>query len=421
MNKTFVRAAFSTMLLCGVATAAMTAAPAYAADKAPAGPKASHAVGVELQAAITAVQAKDYATAKTHIVAARALPSPTDVDTIDIDIVDAYVAMGENDHPRLLTLYKGIVASPLFTQVQKPDEQAGTLKNLMLLQMETKDYPGAVQTGERIASSGLLDDKTASSLATAYYMSKDYAKARALAQKSIDAAKAGNAKPAQAALQILFNSYADDNNQNGARDALEMMIQYYPEPNSWAKLIDNFDMHGLSDMQILQLYRLRVLSGATGDLTDYTIGSDQAMKSGYPGDARSMLQAAQSRGVAGVGPKLAAAQAKASGDEKTLGANDAAAAKAGNGVMDVLVAEQYYGYGRYDEAVTAAKRAIAKGGVKDPEEPKMIVGMALAAGGKYADAITALNQVGGSEKQKRLAHLWVLYAQSKMAPAPAAQ
>lgn len=423
MKTYFARAALSALLL-GSAAAAITITPALSADKpaaAMSGPKASHAVGVALQAAITAVQAKDLATAKTQLAAAQAVPNLTDVDQIDINIVDAYIAISENNHPRLLQLYKTISASPLFTQVEKPEEQAGTLQNMMLLEMEVKDYPGAIAAGERLAASGTLDNKSAASLATAYYMNKDYAKARGLAQKSIDASVAAKQKPEMAAMQIIFNSYADQGDQVNARKALEMWISYYPDqPSGWAKLIDNSLATGMSDMQLLQLYRLRVLSGAQGDASDYFLGSDLAMKNGYPGDARSMLQTAQSRGVGGVSAKLSAAQAKAAVDEKTLASNDAAAAKAKTGQLDVLVAEQFYGYGRFDEAQAAAQRAIAKGGIKDAEEPKMIVGMSLAAGGKYADAVQAFSQVGGTDNQKRMAHLWTLYAQSKMAMASAA-
>lgn len=420
MKTNIVRAAFGAFLLGGVAAATLAAVPAYAADKTPVatGPKASRAQGLEMQAAITAVQAKDIAGAKAHIAAAKALPNPTDIDLIDIDITDAFVALGENDHARLLSLYKSITASPLFTQVEKPDEQAGTLKNMMLLQLETKDYAGAAQSGERIAASGAMDDKTAGSLATAYYMSKDFAKARALAQKSIDASVAAGGKPSQPALQIMFNSYADQNDQVNARKYMEQMLTYYPDAQNWGALIDNSLVKGLSDMQILQLYRLRVLTGAKGDTGDFIGGADVALKNGYPGDARAILQAGTAAGVSGLGAKLSVAQGKAAADEKTLAGNDASAAKSASGLMDVLVAEQYMGYGRYVEAETAAKRAISKGGAKDPEEAKMIVGMALVGQGKYAEAITALNQVGGSAGQKQITHLWTIYAQSKATPAP---
>jgi hypothetical protein len=177
-------------------------------------------------------------------------------------------------------------------------------------------------------------------------------------------------------------------------------------------------------MQVLQLYRLRIISGATGSSSDYTLPSDLASKSGYPGEARSILQTASSRGISGTSAKLNAVQAKAAADEKTLATNEANGAKSANGQLDLIVAEQYYGFGRYAESEAAAKRAISKGGVKDPEEAKMVLGAAQAAQNKYADAQQTFQTVGGGDAQKKIAHLWIIYAQSKAqpaaAPAPAA-
>jgi tetratricopeptide (TPR) repeat protein len=424
MKKTLVRNAFGMWLLSGAAALAIVAIPTttIAAEKPAPGPKVQKPVGEALQAAIKAVQAKDTAGANAQLAAARAVPALTDIDTIEIDVVTAFVAINSGDHPGALAAYKRVVASPQFSVVIQPPEQTSTLKNMMILANEAKDYSAAIQAGETLAKSGGMDDKAAASLAAAYYYNKDYAKAQALAQKSVDAAIAAGGTPDKGSLQIMMNSYAEQKDQVHARAVLEQLATYYPGPEYWAKMVDITmgTTPGLKDMQLLQLYRLRVLSGADGDAGDYTVGADLAMKNGYPGEARSMLQTAQARNVGGIGGKLSEANGKAAADEKTLGSTAAAAEKSANGQLDVLLAEQYYGYGRYADAVTAAKRAQGKSGVKDPEEPKMVVGMALAASGQYADAITAFNSVGGSDAQKKIAHVWVVYCQSKSRPATAA-
>jgi tetratricopeptide (TPR) repeat protein len=424
MKTNLVRGALGAWLLgtAAVVAVAMTPAPVLAAAKAPSGPHTSPAVGKALQAALAAVQGKDFASAQAALAAAKAVPGPTDVDLAEIDEVSVYLALSMNDHPTALALYKRIIASPLFPAVETPDQQKQSLKNAMMLANEAKDYAMASQIGERIANSGSMDDKAAGSLAEAYYYNKEYAKAQSLAQKSIDAAIAQGVPPDRGAIQIVMNIYSDQKDQANARKMLEMLARYHPDSEVWAKMVDITigTTPGMKDMQLLQLYRLRVLSGADGDASDYNVGADLAMKNGYPGEARTILQTAAARGVAGVSGKLAEARAKAAADEKTLAGNDASAAKAASGQLDTLVAEQFFGYGRFAEAETAAKRAISKGGSKDPEEPKMILGMALASDGKYADAIQAFSQVGGNEAQKKIAHVWTVYAQSKSQPATTA-
>ncbi len=84
------------------------------------------------------------------------------------------------------------------------------------------------------------------------------------------------------------------------------------------------------------------------------------------------------------------------------------------------LAEDYYGYGRYSDAEAAARRAIAKGGMKDPPEAHMVLGMALVGLGRHGDAVQAFQHASGTPAATKIAHLWQVYAQSKSQPASAA-
>ena len=69
-----------------------------------------------------------------------------------------------------------------------------------------------------------------------------------------------------------------------------------------------------------------------------------------------------------------------------------------------------------------ARLASQKGGLKDPGEATMLLGMAQAMQGKTAEAQATLGPVTGAEARTRAAHLWSLYAQVKAkGAAPAAQ
>ncbi len=72
-------------------------------------------------------------------------------------------------------------------------------------------------------------------------------------------------------------------------------------------------------------------------------------------------------------------------------ASDAAARKTGD--YDEKLAETYFGYKRYADAETAARRALSKPGGKDTLQTKMVLAMSLARQEKYADAIAAFKEV----------------------------
>ena len=94
----------------------------------------------------------------------------------------------------------------------------------------------------------------------------------------------------------------------------------------------------------------------------------------------------------------------------------------GTGEFNVKLAEALYGYGMYPQAEAAARLALQKGGTKDPSEPNMILGEALTAQGKYADAVTAFQAAGNglSPASARVVRLWTMYAQQKANPTTAA-
>ena len=117
---------------------------------------------------------------------------------------------------------------------------------------------------------------------------------------------------------------------------------------------------------------------------------------------------------------LANARTRAAKDRATLSSFEATAAKSPNGELDIKLAQTYYGYGRYADVVTAARRGLSKGGAKaDPNEANMLIGMAFAMQGNTADAQAALSNVKGSTATARVAHLWSLYAGRKYATAAA--
>jgi tetratricopeptide (TPR) repeat protein len=265
---------------------------------------------------------------------------------------------------------------------------------------------------------GPLDPNIVEPLAVAYYNSGDHAKALQLAQAQIDADKAAGKQPSQSLMQIVMSSQAGQKDTAGATATLEGLAQDYGSPDDWGRLIDlAFNSRGLTDLQALNLYRLRVATNATTSVDDYAIMATITSKAGYPGETVAFLEHGMARGTVKAsdkaGAQLASARTKANADKASLAAFDAQARARKTGEYDVKVAETYFGYGRYAEAEEAAQRAMTKGGMKDPAEAQMVLGMSLAREGKNADAAATFAKVAGSANDQKIAHLWTLYVQRK--------
>jgi hypothetical protein len=418
MNR-IVRAALAASLLCATAGASTLLGTGSAQA---AGDKVSSAVAKPLADAVAAVQTKDYATALAKIKEAQAVADRTPFDDYRINQVLVIVAFNLKDTATATTASEAAADSPAMPDADKPE----IYRNALVLSSAANHYQKAVTYGLALAALRPLTADEDANIAVDYYNLKDMAHAKEYAQKNIDAAKAAGTPPDANSQRIILNAQAGQHDEAGAEQTLESLVLTDPDnsADSWRQLVDvSLSTKGLKDIDALYLLRLQIFAGAMSASDDYTALAGVAEQLGYPTEAVNVLQ----KGIAS--GKLSNAQASelmgkgrkdAAQDERALSSYAAAAEKSKTGEQDVKLGEDYWGYGRYADAEAAARRGIAKGGLKDPGEGPLLLGAALVAQGKYDDAVQTLAQVNQTPAKTKAAHLWSLYAQGKQKKAPAA-
>jgi tetratricopeptide (TPR) repeat protein len=401
MKTNFVRAAFVAALMSTAAVAAMT--PAAAADKV------SAAIGKPLSEASKDLQAKDFAAALTAVQQAQAVPDQTPYDTYTVNKFLAIVEINLQNMTAAIKHAEDAADSPAMPDEDRKD----MLHNALLLSSNGQDYAKTVTYGQKLDQLNLLDDQTAAILAIAYYNLKDTANAKLYAQKAIDMAKAAGKQPNEGALQIVMSTQAATD-QNAAEQTLEQIVVTYNRPDDWDELIGvSLGTKGLSNADALNMYRVLYIQGPmkTGD--DYTYMGNLAEAERNYVEARNVLQAGVAAGKISTSAALTKARGEAASDEKIISQAIAAADKSKKGEDAMQIAQDLWGYGRYAEVESIATAAKAKGGLKDPGEANVLIGMAQVAQGKYDAGIATLGQVSGNAARMRTAHLWTIYAQAK--------
>lgn len=427
MKHHLVRTALVAALLCGSATALSTVPYAYAAEQ----PHVSREVGEPLNDAIKAAQKKDWAAAQTALQKAESVSKKSAFDQLKIDQIKAFVAVQQKDYATATEAYEAVVASPAFGTLD-PQQQQESLRNALLLSTNAQHWPQVISAAERLQKMTPLDSTALTNLAVAYYNQKDLAKAKNAAEQAMKLDEAAGKPPTQAALQIIMSADANSNDEAGAIKMLEKLTLHYGTPDDWGQLIDNaLGTNGITELDALYLYRLRYITHAVTAPDDYTISASIADRRGYPAEAALYLQQGLAAGKITDSGKVATLLAKAKHDkamdERSLPQIARAAEKARDGKQELVLAEDYWGYNRYADAVTAGQAALAKG-VKDTGEAHFIIGIAQAVQGQYDQAKQELAQVDGSPARARAAELWQLWVQSKTqsaapaaSPAPASQ
>ena len=412
MKQHLLRTAFIAALLCGSATVISTVPYAYAAKE----PHVSRAVGEPLNEAIKAAQKSNWAAAHAALQKAESVPKMSAFDQLKVNQIKAFIAVQQNDYATATTAYEAVVASPAFSALD-PTQQQQSLRNALLLSTNAHHWPQVINAAERLQKMTPLDGTSLTNLAVAYYNQKDMAKAKSTAEQAITTEKAAKQPPPEAALQIIMSADASSNDEAGALKTLGRLTLYYGTPDDWGQLIDNaLGTNGITELDALYLYRLRYITHAVTAPDDYTISARIADKRGYPAEALQYLQQGlitnKITASGKVGQLLAKATHEKSEDEHALPQIARAAQNARAGKQELALAEDYWGYQRYADAVTASKAALAKG-VKHPGEAHFILGIALAVQGQYAQADQELAQVDGTPARARAVALWKLWIKSK--------
>jgi len=178
-----------------------------------------------------------------------------------------------------------------------------------------------------------------------------------------------------------------------------------------------FQQQGQTEKSLLNVYRLASEVDALKRPEDYTEYAQLAIEAGSPGEAQNILEKAMTKNVFTDARALEknkrlldSAKKQADSDKAGLDkiANDAASAKTGD--KDVSVGLAYIGYKQFDKAVQSLERGLAKPGVQNEAEARLLLGIAQLGAGKKDEAQKSFKAVKGDAKLERLANLWSLHA-----------
>ena len=388
--------------LSATAAAAILAAPASAATL-------NEAVQRHLQAAQNAANKNDFATAAQEITAARGISGRTPYDDLMINRFAIPVEVGAKDLPSAAQAAEDVANSSALEDKEKP----GAYNTAVMLSLNQKQFDKAAKYAKLLEATHPTDPAQIKNIGDAYYLGNDFTNAKTFAQGQIDAAKKAGKLPDKNLLLVVMSADVGLKDEAGAETILEDMVATYNDPADWAQLIDvAITSEGIRDVEAVWLGRLAFLINAPVQKQDVDMFGTIASHLTFFGDA---VNAKTHGGTIDPDPTP-----RADNDKKTI-QDQIAAENAQPGVYSAKLAEALYSYGMYPEAEAAANVAMTKGGNPDASEAPMVLGQALAAQGKYADAKAAFGKVtGGGPATARITRLWVDYCNTKLNPAPAA-
>jgi hypothetical protein len=247
--------------------------------------------------------------------------------------------------------------------------------------------------------------------------SGDYAAIARDAGAAVSAAEQAGRRPDEGDLLRLADAQQRTNNLNGYSNTLEKLLAYYPKKDYWNAYLGRLPRKpGFADRFHLDVLELKLASGTLSKTEDFMEMAQLALQAGLPSDGRRIVEQGFKAGALGTGPEAARhqrlkdlalkkeAEAKAS---IAAQADEAAKQKTGDDLVKVGYA--YASMGEIDQGIKLIEQGIAKGGLKRPEDAKLLLGKTqLQSGKNKPKAVQTLRSVKGTDGAAEIARLWTI-------------
>jgi tetratricopeptide (TPR) repeat protein len=344
----------------------------------------SQKVGVPLKAAQDAIGRKRWEQALAKIREADAAPGKTGFEQYKINEMLWYVYLQQGRNGDAARVLEGQIASG-----QMPaGEKVQRTKTLSQLYARAGNYGKAAQTAQQYLKSVPGDRDMQLLVANAFYQQKDYKGAIAAAERLMQ----GGGTPSEDLLQLVLRSNYELNDTAGTGRALEQLLRYYPSPDTWERVLDGYLKQTKQDHELMALYRLAEDVGALKEPGQYIDMTQALVIGGFGQEAERVMKKGIDAGVF-TGDDLTRAKrtleaAKRRGDQERLAlpkaAAQLAAAKSGDEIEKI--GELYFSAGDYAQAAATLQKAVARGGLADPDGAHMLLGIALKRKGDKVGA-----------------------------------
>lgn len=370
--------------------------------------------------------AKNFKQLSDNIAAAEAFPNRTPYEDYVLNRIKLALGSSSGNDKMAMDALEFTINSG---RLDKKD-QGEFINALANYYYNAKNYPKAIEWFKRHQTETGSPDKVRPSLVRSYYLSNDFAAAKAELAPMIKEMEAAGKTPSLEDLRLLASTAGKLKDMNLYGETMEKLVENYPTDDFWTDLLRRMQSKpGFNNKLILDVYRLESLALKEMAPEEYMEMAELALMAGFFTEAKQAMDAGFSKNVLGTGSyaakhkELRARATKGAADDaKTIANGEAAAMKAKDGLPLVNLGYAYVTMDQFDKGIDLMEKGMAKGGIKQLDMAKLRLGTAYVKAGRKADAIKVFETLKGNDGMGDLARYWIMYINGPKvaAAAPAA-
>ena len=215
---------------------------------------------------------------------------------------------------------------------------------------------------------------------------------------------------------VLLNfAYFQQEDYEKVRDIQKVLLVTWPKKRYWFSLAGAYTELG-EDQNLIYAYDAAHAQGMLEKESELVTMAQLYMQAEVPYKAATLLQSEMDGGRVSGDAKnnrlLSQAWTLAQEDEKAIPALKAAASQTTDGELDVRLGNAFLNLGQYGECTSSVQTGIRKGGLKNPDNASISLGMCLYNQQKYRDAIDAFREAGKTARSRRISNQWIRVIES---------
>ena len=370
----------------------------------------------KLAEAQTLAEAKDYAGAAVilnDMIAEDGKRALNSYELANVYNLFAFLAYATEDYPQSLRYYEQVIAQPDIPLAMEINTRF-TIAQLYFVQEKWQQGIDAM-----LVWFDLNEKPNAGAyvlLAQGYYQVKKYDLALENVETAISMHEGEGKLPKEQWYNLARFLYFDKEDFDSALDVLNTLIIYYPKKQYWVQASHLYGEKKEEQKQLALMeaaYEQGFLDRSSELVTmaylylnaeaPYYAGSviEQGFKDELVDDKSKNYELGGS------------AWAQAREVAKSIPMMEKAAAKSDEGELYVRLGNVYLDGDQFAKAADSVNKGLKKGGVKRPDQARLVLGMAYFNLGEYNKARKAFRDAGKDDRSEKYARQWIAYVSSE--------
>jgi len=386
-------------------------------EKAPMKGRKTESLSKKVYEAITEanelVDKEDYNGARKVLDRVKAMPKLSEYETAQLYSFYGFLYFNAENYVEAKKAYNTVLQQPELPEAL----QQQTIRTLAQLAFVTEDYPQAIEYANKYINDVGPDADMYVVIGTAYYQMEKFDQIVPPVSKAIQLANEKGQKTKEQWLLLLRVAYWEQGDYGKVKEILEQLVVGWPKKEYWTQLSGVY--YELKDEpRQLAAYEAAYDQGLLESSAELVQMAQLFMQSDIPyKGARVMEKGLEAEAIERTERNLrlySQAWQLAQEDRKAIDPLKEAAGMSDDGELYSRLAQSYLNLSEYSQCIDASNKAVSKGGLKNPGNAYLVLGMCQFEKGSLSSAKGSFRKAARHDKAAKNAASWISYVDNEL-------